>query len=256
MATERQISTLTRSVSRSTVRHKERMYSMLNDARPFVKGNDRSENRTMASGGFGSGVPDGGVPDGGLPDGAGIGTEQSPQKLVAVALKRERTRAGLSLSEVARRADIAKSTLSQLESGLGNPSLETLWALGNALGVPFSQLVDSQAQTVQLIRAGEGPAIASANASYIATLLAPSPPNARRDLYRIVAEPGEPRISTPHARGTTEHVVIGTGRAEVGPTADPIELGPGDYLAYPGDEEHIFRALEPGTTAILVSEHT
>lgn len=246
MATERQISTLTRSVSRSTVRHKERMYSMLNDARPFVKGNDRSENRTMASGGFGSGVP----------DGAGIGTEQSPQKLVAVALKRERTRAGLSLSEVARRADIAKSTLSQLESGLGNPSLETLWALGNALGVPFSQLVDSQAQTVQLIRAGEGPAIASANASYIATLLAPSPPNARRDLYRIVAEPGEPRISTPHARGTTEHVVIGTGRAEVGPTADPIELGPGDYLAYPGDEEHIFRALEPGTTAILVSEHT
>lgn len=212
MATERQISTLTRSVSRSTVRHKERMYSMLNDARPFVKRNDRSENRTMASGGFGSGVP----------DGAGIGTEQSPQKLVAVALKRERTRAGLSLSEVARRADIAKSTLSQLESGLGNPSLETLWALGNALGVPFSQLVDSQAQTVQLIRAGEGPAIASANASYIATLLAPSPPNARRDLYRIVAEPGEPRISTPHARGTTEHVVIGTGRAEVGPTADPI----------------------------------
>src|ERR1700760_1558730 len=130
MATERQISTLTRSVSRSTVRHKERMYSMLNDVRPFVKGNDRSENRTMASGGFGSGAP----------DGAGIGTEQSPQKLVAVALKRERTRAGLSLSEVARRADIAKSTLSQLESGLGNPSLETLWALGNALGVPFSQL--------------------------------------------------------------------------------------------------------------------
>ncbi|GAA3189318.1 hypothetical protein GCM10020255_087450 [Rhodococcus baikonurensis] len=37
MATERQISTLTRSVSRSTVRHKERMYSMLNDVRPFVK---------------------------------------------------------------------------------------------------------------------------------------------------------------------------------------------------------------------------
>ena len=42
-------------------------------------------------------------------------TAETPQKLVAVALKRERARAGLSLSEVARRADIAKSTLSQLE---------------------------------------------------------------------------------------------------------------------------------------------
>ncbi|MGG7104129.1 helix-turn-helix domain-containing protein [Rhodococcus sp. 24CO] len=183
------------------------------------------------------------------------GDSTPPQQLVARALKRERTRAGLSISEVARRADIAKSTLSQLESGMGNPSLETLWALGNALGVPFAQLVDAPSQPVQLIRAGDGPAIASANASYIATLLAPSPPNARRDLYRIVAEPGEPRISTPHARGTTEHVVIGRGRAEVGPSAEPVELGPGDYLSYPGDEEHIFRALEPGTTAILVSEH-
>ncbi|WP_092800560.1 helix-turn-helix domain-containing protein [Rhodococcus globerulus] len=184
-----------------------------------------------------------------------VSGDSTPQQLVARALKRERTRAGLSISEVARRADIAKSTLSQLESGLGNPSLETLWALGNALGVPFAQLVDSPSHPVQLIRAGDGPAIGSANASYIATLLAPSPPNARRDLYRIVAEPGEPRISTPHACGTTEHVVIGHGRAEVGPTTDPVELGPGDYLSYPGDEDHIFRALEPGTTAILVSEH-
>jgi len=37
MATESQISTLTRTVSRSTVRHKERMYSMLNEVTPFVK---------------------------------------------------------------------------------------------------------------------------------------------------------------------------------------------------------------------------
>ena len=97
-----------------------------------------------------------------------VNGDSTPQQLVAKALKRERNRAGLSISEVARRADIAKSTLSQLESGLGNPSLETLWALGNALGVPFSQLVDAPSQPVQLIRAGDGPAIASATASYIA----------------------------------------------------------------------------------------
>ncbi|MGC0364415.1 transcriptional regulator with XRE-family HTH domain [Rhodococcus sp. 27YEA15] len=181
--------------------------------------------------------------------------DRTPQEMVAVALKRERLRSGLSLSEVARRANIAKSTLSQLESGLGNPSLETLWALGNALDVPFSRLVDSPITPVQLIRAGDGPAIASTTASYAATLLAPSPPTARRDLYRIVAEPGEPRLSAPHARGTTEHVVIATGRALVGPTSSPIELETGDYLSYPGDVEHIFRALAPGTTATLISEH-
>ncbi len=42
----------------------------------------------------------------------------------------------------------------------------------------------------------------------------------------------------------------------VGPADDPIELNPGDYLAYPGDLPHIFQALEDGTAAVLVSEHT
>ena len=53
----------------------------------------------------------------------------------------------LSLTELAKRAGIAKSTLSQLENGTGNPSLETLWALGTALGVPLSRLIDPPRRT-------------------------------------------------------------------------------------------------------------
>src|ERR1700724_2719922 len=81
--------------------------------------------------------------------------------LIAASLRREREHTGLSLTEVARRAGIAKSTLSQLESGTGNPSVETLWALGVALGVPFSQLVDPPAPQIRVIRAGEGARIQS-----------------------------------------------------------------------------------------------
>ncbi len=45
-----------------------------------------------------------------------------PISVIAKSLVRERLRTGLSLAEIARRAGIAKSTLSQLESGNGNPS--------------------------------------------------------------------------------------------------------------------------------------
>ena len=179
----------------------------------------------------------------------------SPRDLVASALRRERGRLGLSISEIARRAGIAKSTLSQLEAGEGNPSLETLWALGSALGVPFSHLVEPPRRSVQLIRAGDGPRSASATTDSAATLLSACPPGARRDVYRITAEPGAARNSEPHARGTVEHLILSTGRALAGPADDPVELGPGDYLSYPGDEQHVFDALEPGTTAVLVSEH-
>jgi len=179
----------------------------------------------------------------------------APLEVIARSLRRERTRAGLSLSEVAKRAGIAKSTLSQLETGSGNPSVETLWALSVALDVPFSRLVEPARPAVQVIRAGEGPAVFSERADYVATLLASCPPNARRDIYLITAEPGSARESDPHMPGVVEHVVLCAGRARVGLTDDPVELSPGDYVAYPGDLPHVFEALEPATTSVMVSEH-
>ena len=179
----------------------------------------------------------------------------APHDVIARSLHRERTRTGLSLSEVAKRAGIAKSTLSQLEAGSGNPSVETLWALSVVLDVPFSRLVEPPRPRVQVIRAGEGPAVYSERANYVATLLASCPPNARRDLYLITAEPGPARESDPHMPGVVEHVVLAAGRARVGPADDPVEVAPGDYVAYPGDGDHVFQALVPATVAVLVSEH-
>jgi transcriptional regulator with XRE-family HTH domain len=186
---------------------------------------------------------------------ADAGRGGAPLATIARALRRERTRAGLSLAELARRAGIAKSTVSQLEAGSGNPSVETLWALSVVLEVPFSRLVEEPSATVRVIRAGEGPTVYSERSSYLATLLSSCPPGARRDLYLISAEPGEPRISAPHAPGVVEHVVVSHGRVLAGLVDDPVELGPGDYLSYPGDVEHVYRALRAGSRAVLLSEH-
>lgn len=179
----------------------------------------------------------------------------APLAVIASSLQRERRRAGLSLAELARRAGIAKSTLSQLEAGTGNPSVETLWALSVALDVPFARLVEPPQPRVRVIRAGQGPAVASEQADYVATVLSASPPNAARDLYLITAQPGTARRSEPHMPGVVEHVVLGTGRALVGIAEDPVELGPGDYTSYPADVAHVFEALEAGTVAVLISEH-
>src|SRR5690606_19414027 len=109
----------------------------------------------------------------------------APLSIIAASLQRERRRAGLSLGELARRAGVAKSTLSQLETGRGNPSIETLWALCVALDVPFSALVAPPTPKVRVIRAGEGDAVRSEQIDLAATLLAPCPPRARRDIYLL-----------------------------------------------------------------------
>lgn len=173
---------------------------------------------------------------------------------IAAALRRERERAGLSVSELARRSNVSKATVSQLESGSGNPSVETLWAIATALDVTFSVFVEDRLDAPQLIRASDGSAVRAADAPYEALLLAAGAPNARSDLYVLRAEPGSPRRSAPHSHGTTEHVVIITGSANVGPVDEPFTLHVGDYLRYAGDAGHVFEALEPGTSAVLLSE--
>jgi transcriptional regulator with XRE-family HTH domain len=178
-----------------------------------------------------------------------------PIDLIAAALRRERERTGLTLTEVATRAGIAKSTLSQLESGTGNPSLETLWAICTVLGIQFSQILDPPRPHTTVIRSGQGGlTVTSADSNYQATLLSACPPGSRRDVYAITAEPGAPRVSEPHPIGLTEHVVLSSGRALVGLKDEPVELLPGDYACYPGDVPHIFDALVPGTRAVLLNE--
>jgi len=177
-----------------------------------------------------------------------------PIQLIARSLVRERERKGLSLAEVARRAGIAKSTLSQLESANGNPSIETLWALCVALDIPFAQLLEPQSTVTQVIRRGEGTKVVAEQSDYQAILLATCPPGARRDIYLLLTEPGSDRISHPHPPGSVEHIIVTKGRAMVGLIEAPENLGEGDYICYPADRPHIFRALEPDTQALLIAE--
>jgi len=173
---------------------------------------------------------------------------------IAHSLRREREAAGISVSELARRAGVSKATVSQLESGAGNPSVETLWAIGDALGVPFSTLVDERTTAPRLIRLGDHAGVPSSASPYLATLLSAAAPGTRRDIYLIQAEPGEPRRSLPHRAGTTEHVVLVSGEALIGPAENPELLHPGDYLSYPGDAPHVFESRADGTSAVLISE--
>ncbi|HEX3334591.1 MAG TPA: XRE family transcriptional regulator [Acidimicrobiales bacterium] len=60
---------------------------------------------------------------------------------IAESLREERTRAGLTLDQLAQRADLSSAHLSRLESGERQPSVAALIALSRALGVSMSTLL-------------------------------------------------------------------------------------------------------------------
>jgi len=178
----------------------------------------------------------------------------TPNTLIAHAIGRERDAAGLSLSALAAKAGIAKSTLSQLEAGKGNPNVETLWAIATALGIPFSALFEGASVQSALVRANEGTALSSDTSDFAAVLLDKSPANRRRDLYRLALRPGTPRKAAPHPRGTLEHALVLEGRVRLGPEGALEELGPGDYYRFSGDLPHSYEALGAPAQMVLVMD--
>ncbi len=180
--------------------------------------------------------------------------ENNPIALIASAIRRERARAGLSLSALAAKAGLAKSTLSQLESAQGNPSVETLWAIASALGVPFSFLFEAQASESALVRLGEGEPVISECAEFSTTLLADCPPNSRRDLYRSELQKGASHESEAHPAGTVEHVIVIKGELQVGPLGAEEVLRVGDYFRYSGDIPHSYTALSAIAVFTVVME--
>lgn len=180
---------------------------------------------------------------------------QPPLAAIAAAVRRERERLGISSAELARRAGIAKSTVSQLEAGTGNPSIETLWAIALVVGVPFATLVEPPSAPTRVVRAGERPTITSEGSPFTSALLAACPSGARRDVHVVSSEPGEPREAHAHSPGTVEHIVVGTGRWRAGPDGEEVDLDPGDYVTFAADRPHRYEALTPGATAVLIMEY-
>src|SRR3954451_15184112 len=81
----------------------------------------------------------------------------SANALLAGNLRRLRVAARISLSELARTTGVGKATLSAIENGRGNPTVETLAALAGALAVPLVDLLAVAPRgPVPAVRAGRG----------------------------------------------------------------------------------------------------
>ncbi|GAA3452965.1 helix-turn-helix domain-containing protein [Dactylosporangium matsuzakiense] len=158
---------------------------------------------------------------------------------VGERLRRMREARGLSLSALARSAGIGKATLSGLERGTRNPTLETLYAVAGALGVPLTALV---------LKPGDPPAAAVdvRGAAVTATLLEVfDEAGLTFELFWMRVRPGVAQHSPAHAAGVTEHITVYSGVLRTGPVHAPVEAGPGEHVSFRADEPHVYAAAGP-----------
>ncbi|WP_329459346.1 helix-turn-helix domain-containing protein [Streptomyces sp. NBC_01497] len=176
--------------------------------------------------------------------------EGSVRDLLAANLKAARARRQVSLSEVARLSGISKATLSQLESGTGNPTIETVFSLSRALGEPLSGLLEPPAPGgMTVIRAadvaplvGEGVDLRPYGRVESAGLIC--------ELYDQQVRAGARQESPGHAG--TEHTVVQSGLLRVEVDEVRVELGAGDYLSFDAVTPHVYTAPEGPVRSVLL----
>jgi transcriptional regulator with XRE-family HTH domain len=152
------------------------------------------------------------------------------------------------VAELARQAGISKATVWSLESGEGNPTIDTLAAVAAALRLPLGDLVLVEVRPEPTLRESTEPPDYSKQ-----ELLHRIGPDRVTEIWRLrIRSVGQRIASPPHARGTIEHILVLRGAAAIGPDEAPVVLRAGDFAAFAADAPHSYEAVEPDVDAAVL----
>jgi transcriptional regulator with XRE-family HTH domain len=180
-------------------------------------------------------------------------TGSEVQDLLASNLRRLRIARHLSLSELARATGMSKATLSGIENGRANPTVETLAGLAGALRVSLVELLEEiPLAEVRVVRANRDRL--ERRDGLAQRLLDAIVPAGALALAEIELGPGQLHEGEPNPTGSRAHLYVLQGKVIAGPVERSTELGPGDYISFPADVPHIFEARRGAARALLLSE--
>jgi transcriptional regulator with XRE-family HTH domain len=165
-----------------------------------------------------------------------------------VALRHVRN---LTQGALAKAAGVPRSTISNLESSSGNPSLTVLVKVASALGVPLDELLASPRAKVrkwtrdELASPERGRGVTIANAD--------SGARARGVAQRDGVRAGRVDARLAALPGTREFFTCLAGAVTIFVAGERFDLAVGDVLAFPGNVPHSYKNPDASRAAHGVS---
>lgn len=163
---------------------------------------------------------------------------------VGQAIKTRREQLGLTLRGLAQQSGVSSSMISDIERGTKSPTISTLAALAQALGVPLATLVSSttgSAGRIHVVRAADRPEFVDPTSGARRNSFSAAFPGSKVELLRYVVPPH--RLAgpfAPHGSGTIEHMHVASGSIRCVFGTDVVELEAGDSCTCFADVSHHF----------------
>ena len=158
-------------------------------------------------------------------------------------IHRHRLKQGLGAGELADKAGISRYTLSQIEKGGSNPTVDTLWKIADGLHLPFASLMAqiSNDCDVSIKRSEEIPEVKSPDSAFAASPIFGHDTPAAFDTYIGTLQPLQQYESQPHRKGVVELLTVMEGCVEVEIDGSVYRLDKHDSMKFRGDRSHIYR---------------
>lgn len=157
-------------------------------------------------------------------------------------LRRLRTRRGLSLERLAQSSGVSRAMLGQIELGRSVPTVTVLWKIARALEVGFAALTSlSDQESLVVLRHDETAPVETPDGAVCLRVLSAAGSDRRVDLREIALKPGGTSSIDRHPDGTTAHLVVVAGAAELSVGARSARLEPRDAAIFDAGQRHIIR---------------
>jgi transcriptional regulator with XRE-family HTH domain len=156
---------------------------------------------------------------------------------IARNLKQLREARGVTHAQMAKLSGMPRATWTNLESGYANPTISVLQRAAAALQVTIEELLEAPRAACEFFPLGSLPTRTPGQAK-VRKLLPHAIPGMEMD--RIELPPGGKMTGVPHTPGTSEYLTCETGEIVLVAAGESWKLGPGDVVAFRGDQRHSY----------------
>ncbi|MBM9592229.1 helix-turn-helix transcriptional regulator [Leptospira sp. 201903075] len=173
-------------------------------------------------------------------------------------LKLIRHTKGFSLDKLANRCGVSRAMLSQIEQGKSVPTISVLWKIANGLNVPFSELLKEKNQDgIHVLKVENSKVLYSNSKVFASRALFPFLGNRKTEFYELMLKPGGHEVAEPHKTGTTENLVVVSGKLRLRVGEKVVELEPKDSVFFKADVSHEYsNPTDQETLMYLVMDYT
>jgi transcriptional regulator with XRE-family HTH domain len=173
---------------------------------------------------------------------------QNASRYLGLNIEKLRGKKNLSQQQLATQAGIPRSTLTNIESGSGNPSLTNLVKISDTLGVSIEELL-SRPRTDCVLISSDKITVQSRSGDQVQVykLLPERIKGIEIDRLEFLA--GAVMGGHPHLNGTKEYLTVLQGEVVVHVSGNSYAVKKGDVLAFPGNQPHSYR--NPGRTSSI-----